>query len=179
MRKIIIFAKEILEGASVSSSFLRKAMLEATEIRNFLEKHLEGSDLFLVDVKVKPDNFIEVEIDSDSPISIEECERLSHVIESEFDRDIEDYTLEVGSAGITSPFKVKRQYFKYIGQEVEVVLKDGKKLSGVLKDANEDNFTVVTKEKVKKPDAKRPVIEEVPHTLGYDEVKQTKYLLKF
>ena len=154
-------------------------MLNATEIRIFVEKALEGSDLFLVDVKVKPDNLIEVEIDSDSPISIEQCEKLTREIESEFDRDKEDYTLEVGSAGITSPFKVKRQYLKNVGKEVEVVLKDGKKLTGVLKSANDQNFTVVTKEKVKKPEAKRPVIEEVEHTLGYDDVKQTKYILKF
>lgn len=177
--KFIIFAKEILEGALVSSSFLKTEMLDATEIRNFVEKELEGTDLFLVDVTVKPENFIEVEIDSENPISIEECEKLTRAIESEFDRDKEDYTLEVGSAGLTSPFKVKRQYMKYIGQEVEVLPKNGKKLSGLLKAANDENFTVVTKEKVKKLDSKRPVMEEVEHTLGYDEVKQTKYILKF
>ena len=132
-----------------------------------------------MDVKVKPDNVIEVEIDSDSPVSIEECEKLTRAIENEFDRDKEDYTLEVGSAGITSPFKVKRQYLKYIGQEVEVVKKDGKKLTGLLKKADDDTFTIVSKEKVKKPEAKRPVIEEVEHTLGYDDVKQRKYILKF
>ena len=177
--KFIIFAKEILEGASVSYYFLRKAMLNAEDIRKFIEKEIEGTDLFLVDVKVKPDNLIEVEVDSDTPVSIEECEKLTRAIESEFDRDKEDYTLEVGSAGLTSPFKVKRQYQKYIGQDVEVLKKDGKKLVGLLKEVNDDNFTILTKEKVKKPDQKRPVIEEVPHTLGYDEVKQTKYILKF
>ena len=154
-------------------------MLDATEIRNFLEKELTGSDLFLVDVKVKPDNFIEVEIDSDNPVSIEECEKLTRAIEAEFDRDKEDYTLEVGSAGLTSPFKVKRQYFKNVGKEVEVILKDGKKLTGVLKSADDSGFTIVSKEKVKKPELKRPVLEDVEHTLGYDNIKQTKYILKF
>ena len=154
-------------------------MLDATEIRNFIEKQLDGTDYFLVDVQVKKDNTIEVEIDSDSPVSIQECEKLTRAIESEFDRDKEDYTLEVGSAGITSPFKVKRQYQKYIGHEVEVVKKDGKKVSGILKDVNDDNFTVVSKEKIKKPENKRPVIEDVEHTFSYDEVKQTKYILKF
>ena len=154
-------------------------MLDSTEIKNFVEKELEGSDLYLVDVKVKPGNFIEVEVDSDNPIWIEACEKLTRAIEGEFDRDKEDYTLEVGSAGLTSPFKVKRQYLKYLGQEVEVLLKEGKKLMGMLKSANEDNFTIVTKEKVKKPENKRPVIEEVERTFGYDDVKQTKYLLKF
>lgn len=154
-------------------------MLDATAIRNFIESELKDSDLFLVDVKVSPDNLIEVEIDSDAPISIEECEKLTRAIESEFDRDKEDYTLEVGSAGITSPFKVKRQYYKNLGKEIEVLTKEGKKLSGLLKNVNDDNFTILTKEKVKKPESKRPVIEEVEHTLGYDEVKQAKYILKF
>ena len=154
-------------------------MLDATAIRDFIEKELSGTDYFLVDVTVKPDNLVEVEIDSDSPVSIEECEKLTRAIENEFDRDKEDYTLEVGSAGITSPFKVKRQYQKYLGQEVEVIKKDGKKLAGMLKSANDNNFTVVSLEKVKKPESKRPVIEEVEHTLGYDDIKQTKYILKF
>ena len=154
-------------------------MLEESTIRSFIEKELEGSGVFLVDIKVKPDNLIEVEIDSDSPVSIEECEKLTRAIESEFDRDIEDYTLEVGSAGLTSPFKVKRQYQKYLGQEVEVLQKDGKKITGVLSDVGEETFTVISKEKVKKPENKRPVIEEVPHTFKYDEIKQTKYILKF
>lgn len=154
-------------------------MIDITEIRSFIEKELEGTDYFLVDVKIKPENYIEVEIDSDSPVSIEECERLTRAIEGEFDRDKEDYTLEVGSAGITSPFKVKRQYLKYLGQEVEVLKKDGKKLVGILKSADDTSFSIVSKEKVKKPDSKRPVIEDVEHTLGYDDVKQTKYILKF
>ena len=153
--------------------------MEAKEIRNFIERYLTGSDLFLVDVKVKPDNFIEVEIDSDSPVSIEDCEKITKAIESEFDRDKEDYTLEVGSAGLTSPFKVKRQYQKNIGNEVEVVKKDGKKLTGVLTSVGDEDFTIVSKEKVKKPESKRPVIEDVAHTLRYEEIKQTKYLLKF
>lgn len=144
-----------------------------------MERELEGSDLYLVDVKVNPGNLIEVEIDSDNPVSIEECEKLTREIEKEFDRDKEDYTLEVGSAGITSPFKVRRQYQKYIGQEVETLTKEGKKLSGLLKSVGETDFTISVKEKVKKPDQKRPVIEEVDHTFGYDEVKYTKYILKF
>ena len=168
-----------LEGASVSSCFLETEMLEAAPIRDFIEKELAGSDLFLVDVRVKPDNLIEVEIDSDSPVSIEECEKLTRAIESEFDRDKEDYTLEVGSAGITSPFKVKRQYLKNIGKEVEVLLKEGKKLTGILKSVGDDDFTISVPEKVKKPDSKRPVIENVDHTLRFNDIKQTKYLLKF
>ena len=161
------------------SSFLKRVMIETKKIRDFIENELEGTDLFLVDVQVKPDNLIEVEVDSDNPVSIEECEKLTRAIEGEFSRDDEDYTLEVGSAGLTSPFKVKRQYKKYLGREVEVLTKEGKKLSGMLKEAGEDTFTITVKEKVKKPESKRPVTEDVDHTFGYNDVKQTKYILKF
>ena len=154
-------------------------MLDAKDFKEFITNELEGKDLFLVDVKVKPDNLVEVEIDSDSPVSIEDCEALTRAIEQAFDRDKEDYTLEVGSAGITTPFKVKRQYLKNIGKEVEVITKEGKKFTGVLTSAGDDTFTIESMEKVKKPESKRPVMEAVSHTFNYDEVKQTKYILKF
>ena len=57
--------------------------------------------------------------------------------------------------------------------------KEGKKVVGMLKRVGEDDFTVVSREKVKKPEMKRPVEEDVEHTFRYDEVKHTKYLLKF
>lgn len=154
-------------------------MISSSELREFIDKQLEESPLYLVDVSVKPDNQIEVEIDSDSPVSIEDCEALTRAIEQEFDRDKEDYTLEVGSAGLTSPFKVKRQYEKNIGNEVEVLTRSGKKLTGILKNVGSDSFTIGVIEKVKKPESKRPVAEEVDHTFGFDEVKYTKYVLKF
>ena len=154
-------------------------MIDALLLKSFIENQLEGSDYFLVDVKVKQNNEIEVEIDSDGPVDIEECEKLTRAIEGEFDRDKEDYILEVGSSGLTTPFKIKRQYKKYLGKEVEVIGSDGKKTVGMLRSVGDDTFTVLSQEKVKRPDKKRPVIEEVEHTFRYDEIKQTKYLLKF
>ena len=154
-------------------------MIEKSLLKDFIEKQLEGSDYFLVDLQVNPGNRIEVTIDSENPVDIEECEKLTRAIENEFDRDKEDYELEVGSAGLTSPFKVRRQYEKYLGREVEVLPKDGKKITGMLKDVGDSTFTVLSRQKVKNPGMKRPVEEEVALTFPYDEIKYTKYLLKF
>ena len=154
-------------------------MIDKQALRAFIEKELEGTDYFLVDLVMKPGNAIEVEIDSDGPVDIEKCERLTRAIEAEFDRDNEDYELTVGSSGLTSPLKNLRQYKKYVGREVEVLPKSGKKLTGILKEAGDDSFTIVSKEKVKKPESKKPVMEDVSRTFGYDEIKHTKYLLKF
>ena len=100
-------------------------------------------------------------------------------IEEHLDRDIEDYELEVGSAGITSPFKVLKQYKKNIGNEVEVLTKSGLKLNGVLKEADEDKFIVTITKKVKTETSKRKVEVSEDLAFGYDEIKYTKYLIRF
>lgn len=154
-------------------------MIEKSELTKVIETALEGSELFLVDVAVSRDNNIVVEIDSMDCVSIDDCAKLTKAIESHFGRDVEDYELEVGSAGLTSPFKVKRQYEKYIDEEVEILTKDGRKLKGTLKDATDDNFTVSITKKVKPEGAKRPVEVTEDETFNYDEIKYTKYLIQF
>ena len=156
-----------------------KDMIDKTALTQFIEQQLEETDLYLVDISVTPDNVITVEIDSDSPVDIDECIALSRKIEEAFDREEEDYELEVGSAGITSPFKVVRQYQKNIGNEVEVIARDGRKYTGVLREAGPDSFTIISEEKVKREGAKRPVVEEVTRTFPYSDVKSTSYLLQF
>lgn len=158
---------------------LDKKMIDKSQIKDIVDEHLLQSDIFLVDVTVRPGNLIVVEIDSKDGVSIDECIKLSKEIESHFDRDVEDFELEVGSAGITSPFKIQKQYEKNIGNEVEVLTKDGKKLTGVLKDSNDSSF-IVTISKMEKPEgAKRKITVEEDLTFGYDEVKYTKYLIRF
>ena len=154
-------------------------MIDKSELINVINATLEGSELFLVDVTVSRDNNIVVEIDSDDNVSIDDCSALTRAIEEKFDRDVEDYELEVGSAGLTSPLKVKRQYEKYIDEEVEVLTKDGRKLKGTLKEAGDDTFTVGIAKKVKPEGAKRPVEVIEDETFNYSEIKYTKYLIQF
>lgn len=154
-------------------------MIERDFIKELVEKGLSGTDCFLVDVQVKPGNAIVVEIDNKEGIDIELCSNLHRFIEEHLDRDIEDYELEVGSAGITSPFKVLEQYKKNIGNEVEVLTKQGMKLSGVLKEADADKFVVTITKKVKTETSKRKVEVSEDLTFGYDEIKYTKYLIRF
>lgn len=154
-------------------------MIDKTALTAFIEGRLENTDLYLVDVEVTPANEIRVEIDSDASVDIDRCVELTREIEQEFDRDVEDYELEVGSAGLTSPFKVLRQYEKNIGNEVEVLAADGRKYRGLLREAAPETFTVVCEEKRKPEGAKRPVVEKVERIFAYGDVKYTKYLLQF
>lgn len=154
-------------------------MIDNNALRTFIEERLAGSDYFLVDLKITPSNEITVEIDTMDAASLDRCISLTREIEEAFDRDVEDYELEVGSAGLTSPFKVKAQYEKNLGNEVEVLTADGRKMHGVLSECDDEGFTVITQEKVRHEGAKRPVLEDVPVRLAYDEAKKVNYLLKF
>lgn len=154
-------------------------MLDKKELTDFVEKQLEGTGYFLTDLTISPTNEIKVEIDSLTPGDIEECVRLTRAIEGAFDRDTEDYDLEVGTAGLTSPLKVRRQYEKYIGQDLEVLTTDGRKLHGMLRTVSDDDFTLSVKQKVKKEGMKKPVIETEDLTIPFSLVKKAIYDLKF
>lgn len=154
-------------------------MIEKNVVNQIVEEWIEDKDYFVVDIVISPDAKIVVEIDHEQGVWIDDCVELSRFIESRLNRDEEDYELEVGSAGIGQPFKVKRQYAIHIGDEVEVLAADGKKWSGVLKEAREDNFTISTVQKIKEEGAKRPKLTEVDLTFGYEEIKYTKYLISF
>jgi ribosome maturation factor RimP len=140
---------------------------------------LSQTDYYLVDLTITTDNKILVEIDSFDGVSIDFCADLSRHIESQFDRETEDFELQVSSAGLTEPFKVLKQYEKNLGNEVEVLTKDGKKLTGILEEANEDNF-VLQIEKTEKPEgAKRKITVQENITFNYSDIKYTKYIIRF
>ena len=154
-------------------------MIEKEFIRDITEKYLEGTTMFLVDVAVRPGNIIVVEVDSNKGIGIDDCIALSRKIESQLDRDAEDFELEVGSAGITSPFRIPRQYQKNVGNEVEVLSKKGQKLSGILKSCDDNGFVITVTKMVKPEGAKKKVAVEEDFSFEYNDVKYTKYLIRF
>ena len=154
-------------------------MIDRNIVSGIVGEWLEDKDYFLVDVTVSPDDKIVVEIDHAEGVWIDDCVDLSRFIESKLDREEEDYEWEVGSAGIGQPFKVLQQYLIHIGREVEVLTKEGKKLDGILKDANEENMTLTIQKKVKPEGAKRPKLVDEDVTYTYDEIKYTKYLISF
>lgn len=107
-------------------------MLNKEKIKSVVEQHFEGTDKFLVHINVSSSNVVDVFVDGDHGISINECVALSRFIGSSFDRDIEDYELRVSSPGIDQPFRMLRQYGKYINKPVIIVPKEDKKIKGLL-----------------------------------------------
>ena len=93
-------------------------MLNKEDIARCVEQAIKSPDIFLVEVNVSADNRVTVELDSDHGMDVDTCVEISRAIEAQFSRDDEDYELEVGSAGLTAPFKVRRQYLKNVGNTV-------------------------------------------------------------
>lgn len=154
-------------------------MIDKQALQAFVEDQLKDTEYFLTDLKVSPSNEITVEIDSLTPGDIEECVRLTRAIEEAFDRDVEDYELEVGTAGLTSPLKVKRQYEKYVGQDLEVLTTDGRKLHGMLRKVDDNGIILSIQQKVKKEGSKKPVLETLDLDLPFSLIKRAVYDLKF
>ena len=154
-------------------------MIEVGVVKALVEEWLSGKDYFLTDLTISPDDRIVVEIDHKDGVWIEDCVELSRFIESGLDPEREDFELEAGSAGIGQPFKVLRQYQIHQGDRVEVLKADGKKLVGVLGEADEQGFTLTVTEKVKLEGKKRPELVDRDYRLAFNEVKHTKYLIDF
>lgn len=154
-------------------------MIDKTQISTIVEKAIQDTGMFLVDVTVDAANRIVVEIDSDQGIDIDTCAKISRQIEAELDRDKEDFELEVGSAGLTAPFKVRQQYLKNIGKEIEVLTTDNRKLRGTLTAVNDLDYIIETPVKEKAPGAKRPVTLIKPTTIPFDITKKAVCVIDF
>ncbi len=151
-------------------------MISKGVIQRMVEEKLTDT-MFIVDISVGTGNAISVVIDSDPGLSIDKCIEMSRHIEHQFDREVEDFSLEVSSPGLTQPFKVLRQYLKNLGKEVEIVTAKGDKVVGILKSVDEKSFFVETKNNIK-VDGKKTVelktIEFFPN-----DIKTVKPVITF
>ena len=153
-------------------------MVNKETIKTLVEEWLKKGDYFLVDIMFEGDRIV-VEIDHKEGVWIEDCAELSRYLQEQVGEELGDFELEVGSAGISQPFKVEQQYLNHIGDEVEVLTANGIKLTGVLKTVEDRKFVIVTKEKQVPEGKKRPVLVDVEKEFSMDEVKSTKYVLNF
>lgn len=154
-------------------------MIKASQIEAVIADKLNEDEKFIVEVSVHPGNKISVVIDGDDGVPISYCIEISRLIEGNFDREVEDYELEVSSAGIGQPFRVLRQYQKNLGREVEVLETSGQKIKGKLVSANDEMFEVEIEEMIKVEGKKRKELQVRTVGYKYDEVKQVKDIISF
>ena len=139
----------------------------------------ERQDLFLIDFDVNDNNAIKVIIDGDKGVSVNDCMLVSRAIEHNLDREQEDFSLEVTSAGATSPLSHVRQYIKNIGRTLIVKTNDGEKIEGSLTKANDQECVLEWKAREPKPIGKGKITVEKKATIAYNNIVEAKVKIKF
>jgi ribosome maturation factor RimP len=144
-------------------------MIEETKVKALAEEKIAGTDCFLVDVKVQPQNRIIVLVDKPSGVTLSDCAEMSRFIESGLERDMEDFELTVSSPGLEEPFRVMPQYEKSVGKEVSVLLYDGRRLDGRLLSVSGTGIELEIAGKK----------ENLLNTFSFHNIKETKRVIRF
>lgn len=152
-------------------------MVNKENIQSLVEEYLRDTDYELITLEISAANEILIEIDRLAGVDVEDCGKLNSWLVEQLDASgEEDYALEVGSVSLSDPFKTKMQYEKHLGEDVEVLTAEGKKVRGQLVSVDEETFSVDVDTPVVMEGKKRKQHEMVTHTWGYGDVKYTKYM---
>ena len=108
----------------MSPSLLNKIDLKQI-IENLCEEFFElNESLFLVEFSMDSSK-IDIKIDGDKGVKISDCIDLSKHIKNHFDTELDDYNLNVSSAGLLAPLKTYRQFLKNSKRKMKVKSKEG------------------------------------------------------
>ena len=154
------------------------------EFKQQIEGHLnrflaEREDLFLLDLKISPAKDITVILDGDRGVTLQDCLDASRAIEFNMDREKEDFSLQVMSAGAAEPLTVARQYVKNIGRTLKITKNDGSETEGELTAADESAATLLLKYRKDKEVGKGKVDVEEEVKIPYSEIKKATVTIKF
>ena len=140
-------------------------MITNEAIIELVEQHIQGTDIFLVEVSVKSGNVIRIHVDRPDGISIDECVKISRHLNEMLDRDVEDYSREVSSPGLGTPFKVKLQFEKNIGRKIDVLLSEGTRITGELRSVSDTEIILSVKGN--------------DRAIKFEEIKTSKAIISF
>ena len=149
------------------------------EVQQLLQNALDDRpDLFLISMEVSEHNQIRVIIDGDQGVKVQDCIEISRAIEHNLDREDQDFSLEVLSAGVSEPLTMVRQYQKNVGRKLKVK-SDDQTIEGKLEEANEDQIVLTWKVREPKPVGKGKVTVEKKAQLAYDDIQEAKVMITF
>ena len=98
-----------------------KIMIFKDKVLELLNQALEEKpNVFLIDLSINEANKITITLDGDTGVILQDCIDISKAIDNNLDREELDFSLEVASAGVSSPLKLVRQYKKNIGRTLKV-----------------------------------------------------------
>lgn len=153
-------------------------MIDKAIVQRLVEEKLENK-MFLVEITVNERNVINIYVDSYDGLTIDQCVAVSRHVEHSLDREEEDFELQVSSPGLSEKFKVKEQYYKYVGRLVEVVVSDDIKLEGTILEADDEGITLETSVREIPDGHKKKQLVIKQHNFKYDEIKSAKAVISF
>lgn len=149
------------------------------KVENLLQEAFEeNNSLFLIELNIDNANHIRVVIDGDKGVTVNDCIEVSRKIEHNLDRDEEDFSLDVSSAGVSSPLSMPRQYKKNIGRKLEVTTSE-EKFEGQLTQVNDDSIKLEWKAREPKPVGKGKVTVAKEAVLPFEDIKEAKVIITF
>jgi len=148
------------------------------KVEQLIAEGIEGTNIFLVKLTVSSANEINVLLDSDSGLTLADCKTVSRAIEFNLDREEEDFSLTVASAGIGEPL-VLRQYKKNVGRKVRVTLNEGEIIEAKMVAADDQMVELEWKSREKKPTGKGKITVVNKRSIEYRDIKQTVVLITF
>ena len=154
--------------------------MNVSEIIDAVGGEIVARGCYIVDVKISKDNDVEITMESEEgTVELEDCVAVSRFFEGCFDREKEDYSLTVTSAGLDQPFRILKQYIKAIGSKVEVQRKGGKKMIATLTGADEEAITVSYTAKEAVEGKKKKELVEHNDRFAMDQVNSVKPFIEF
>ena len=138
----------------------------------------ERPHLFVLECNISPDRRIKVILDGDQGVNLQDCIDISRAIEHNLDRESVDFELEVTSAGIDRKLTMPRQYKKNLGRRLKVKTSE-MTFEGEVKEANEEEVTLIRKERQPKKIGKGKETVEIIKTIPYAEIEEAVVVITF
>jgi ribosome maturation factor RimP len=154
-------------------------MITKEVVLELIQDKLEDNNCFVVELKIGEGNSISLEIDSFAGITVQDCISFSKAVEYNFDREIEDFSLQVSSAGLDKPLRVREQYQKNVGRNVKVVRLEGNVVKGELKEVNEEGIVIEYsyKERIEGRKKKETIVNQ--EKINFNNIKETTIIISF
>ena len=150
------------------------------KVKNLLDKALEeNTQLFLIDLDFSESNKISVILDGDSGVNLQDCINVNKFLDSGLETEDVEYSIEVASAGVSSPLKLVRQYKKNIGRTVKVKTISQGDFEASLSNADEQTATLSWSSREPKEVGKGKVTVQKTITIPYTDIKEAVVIISF
>lgn len=161
------------------ASFYKKMNFKEKVVQLLNSALQERQELFLIDCSINDANKITIILDGDYGVTLQDCVDISRAVEHNLDREEQDFSLEVASAGVSTPLKIARQYKKNIGRTLRIKTNNGAEIEAILQLADDEKITLTWAARGPKAIGKGKETVQKTQDIQYTEIKEAIVTIKF